>query len=83
MVKASLRLVHTGRGHQHPGCICAKTLYKMELVSEIEKENSYLCQPTVTIPMLPWAKVLVSEYITIGLQEVLDVLLSLPTSKVI
>ena len=34
-VKASLRLVHTGRGHQHPGCICAKTLCKMELVSEI------------------------------------------------
>ena len=25
-VKASLRLVHTGRGHQHLGCISAKTL---------------------------------------------------------
>ena len=82
-VKASLRLVHTGRGQQHPGCICAKTLCKMELVSEVEKENSYLRQLTVIIPTLPCAKVLVSEYITIGLQEVVDVLLSLPTIKVI
>ena len=81
-VKASLRLVQTGRGHQHPGRICAKTLCKMELVSEIEKD-SYLCQLIVTIPTLPCAKVLVSEYITIGLQKVVDVLISLPTSKVI
>ena len=67
-VKASLRLVHTGRGHQHPGHICAKTLCKMKLVSETEKD-SHLCQLIVTITMLPCAKVLVSEYITISLQK--------------
>ena len=33
--------------------------------------------------MLPCAKVLVSEYITIGLQKVVDVLVSLPTNEVI
>ena len=81
-VKASLRLVYTGRGHQHPGHICTKTLCKMELVSEIEKD-SYLCQLIVIIPTLPCAKVLVSEYITISLQKVVEVLISLPTSKVI
>ena len=67
-VKASLRLVYTGRGHPHPGCICTKTLCKMELVSEIEKD-SHLHQLIVTIPTLPCAKVLVSGYITIGLQK--------------
>ena len=81
-VKASLRLVHTGRGHQYPGCTCAKTLCKMELVSEIEKD-SYLHQLIVIIPSLPCAKVLMSEYITISLQKVVDVLISLSTSKVI
>ena len=33
-VKASLRMVYTGRGHWHLGHICAKTLCKMEVVSE-------------------------------------------------
>ena len=81
-VKACLRLVHTGRGHWHLAHICAKTLCKMELVSEIWKD-SCLCQFIVIIPMLPCAKELVSEYITIGLQKMVDVLISLPTNKVI
>ena len=54
----------------------------MELVSEIEKD-SRLHQLTVIIPTLPCAKVLVSEYITISLQKVVDVLISLPTNEVI
>ena len=33
-------VLHTGRGHLHQEHICAKTLHKMEVVSEI-REVSY------------------------------------------
>ena len=33
-------LVHKDEGHQHPECICAKILHKVELVSENKKIGS-------------------------------------------
>ena len=68
-VKAVQELVHKGGGHQHPEHICAKILHKMELVSEKMKKIDINHQLIVTIPTVSFAKVLLSESITIGLQN--------------
>ena len=72
-------MVHKGRGHQHPECICAKILHKMELVSEKNEGIIVIsCQLIVTIPMVSCAKVLLSESITISLQNMKNVLIGVP-----
>ena len=71
-------LVHKDEGHQHPECICTKILHKMRLVSENKKLIVIMCWPVVTIQTASCAKVLLSEYITIGLRSLKNVLLGVP-----
>ena len=62
-------LVHKDKDHQHPEHICSKILHKMRLVSEIRKLIVIKCWPGCNnSKTASYTKVLLSEYITIGLQ---------------
>ena len=64
-------LVHKDKGHQHPERICTKILHKMKLIVI----KGWL---VVTIQTASCTKVLLSEYLTIGLQGWTIVLLGVP-----
>ena len=73
-------MVHKGGGHQHPERICTKILHKMGLVSEYE-EIDINRQLIVIIPMVSCTKVLLSESITISLQNIKNVLIGVPNKE--
>ena len=74
-VKAIRVLVHKDEGHHHPERICAKILHRMRVVSEKNKKLIVImCWPFVTIQN----GILLSKCITIGLQNLKNVLLGVP-----
>ena len=71
-------LVHKGRGHQYPECIYTKILHKMELVSEKWKKQLLMPTNCNNSNFCPALRCCYLESITISLQNVWNVLISVP-----
>ena len=71
-------LVHKDESHQHPERFALKYYTRSGWSLKIRKLIVIRCWPVITIQMVSCAKVLLSEYITIGLQSLKNVLLGVP-----